>query len=327
MAAQGQREGFSRKPRTRIGRGVGLVAGLATIAVLLFIVVLAPVWLVQHDTRPGGLRQLAPSDRVNAINDVRTTLLQALGGGVLLLGVYLTWRQVHVSREGQLTERYTRAVEQLGSHNRGVRVAAIYALERIARDSRADLATVTEVLTAFIREQSTWQQPEPQQPDRSDADELQDGGGDEAISLDRQQYLRFRVPDAQAALVVLGRMPRDPVVPRLELRNVDLRGSNLEGLDLRQARLCDAHLERARLVRTRLERADLRRACLRRANLEGVHLEDADLRETDLRGVHNLSKARLARAWASTETRWPAGFDPGDAGVLRVEPNVSKAPR
>lgn len=60
--------------------------------------------------------------------------VKGLAGGLLLAGAYLTWRQLQVNREGQITERYTRGVEQLGSDNRGVRVGGIYALERIAKD-------------------------------------------------------------------------------------------------------------------------------------------------------------------------------------------------
>jgi hypothetical protein len=73
--------------------------------------------------------KVTPTELAKARNDVRTTLLQGFGGMVLLLGAYLTWRQTQIrraashdelelSREGQLTDRFTRAVEQLGSRRR-----------------------------------------------------------------------------------------------------------------------------------------------------------------------------------------------------------------
>jgi hypothetical protein len=37
---------------------------------------------------------LTAADRAKAINDVRTTLLQAIGGAALLLGAYFTFRQL-----------------------------------------------------------------------------------------------------------------------------------------------------------------------------------------------------------------------------------------
>jgi hypothetical protein len=53
-----------------------------------------------------------------------------------------------------VTERYTKAIEQLGSDKLDIRIGGIYALERIARDSARDHPTVIEVLAAFAREHS-----------------------------------------------------------------------------------------------------------------------------------------------------------------------------
>jgi hypothetical protein len=39
---------------------------------------------------------------------------QILGGAALLSGLYSTWRTLQVNREGQITERFTRAIDQLG---------------------------------------------------------------------------------------------------------------------------------------------------------------------------------------------------------------------
>jgi hypothetical protein len=95
-------------------------------------------------------------DVAKAQNDVRTTLLQGLGGVVLLMGAYFTYRQLRTAREGQITERYTRVIDQLGHAQLDVRLGGIYALERIARDSSADHATIGEVLTAFVRSHAPW---------------------------------------------------------------------------------------------------------------------------------------------------------------------------
>ncbi len=56
-------------------------------------------------------------------DDVRATLLQGIAG-LLLLGAFATWRQVQISREGQITERFSRAIEQLGSDKEEVRLAS-----------------------------------------------------------------------------------------------------------------------------------------------------------------------------------------------------------
>jgi hypothetical protein len=62
-----------------------------------------------------------------------------------------------------VTDRYTKAIEQLGSGKLDVRIGGIYALERIAHDSPRDHPAVLEVLAAFVREHSHGQWP-PKEP-------------------------------------------------------------------------------------------------------------------------------------------------------------------
>lgn len=90
-------------------------------------------------------------------NEVRGTLLQALAGIVLLAGLYLTYRTFDLNRQGQVTDRFTRAIDQLGEESKlDVRLGGIYALERIARDSKRDYGPTMEVLTAFVREHARY---------------------------------------------------------------------------------------------------------------------------------------------------------------------------
>src|SRR5438045_2448593 len=49
-------------------------------------------------------------------------------------------------------ERFSKAIEQLGNDKIETRFAAIYALERIAKDSPKDHWTIMEILAAFVRE-------------------------------------------------------------------------------------------------------------------------------------------------------------------------------
>jgi Pentapeptide repeats (8 copies) len=225
-------------------------------------------------------------------NEARTTLLQALAGGALLLGAYFTWRQVqtgrqqvHLAEQGQITERFTRAIDQLGSDHLDVRLGGIYALERIARDSPNDRATIGEVLTAYIRGHAPW-------PPR-----LEDQPPIEA-AIETVAFLRLRAPDVQAALTVLGRghfADPDPDAPQLDLADTDLRRSYLSRADLRRARLYGADLRRARFDDTDLRGATLIRAYLQEAHLPGANLQDAVLHHADLRDA-DLTDANLAGA-------------------------------
>jgi hypothetical protein len=79
------------------------------------------------------------------------TLAQILGGTALLSGLYFTWRTLQVNREGQITERFTKAIDQLGKVDDDGN-------KRIDKESpeRAYHSTVMEVLTAYVRENPPW---------------------------------------------------------------------------------------------------------------------------------------------------------------------------
>lgn len=65
-------------------------------------------------------------------------MAQIVAGAIVLGGVYFAWRRIEVAREGQITERFTRAIEQLGDERLELRLGGVYALERVARDSERD---------------------------------------------------------------------------------------------------------------------------------------------------------------------------------------------
>ena len=75
--------------------------------------------------------------------------------------VQIGQEQLQVAQEGQITERFTRAIEQLGSDKMEVRLGGIYALERIANDSDKDYWPIMETLTAYVRERAPWREPIP----------------------------------------------------------------------------------------------------------------------------------------------------------------------
>jgi uncharacterized protein YjbI with pentapeptide repeats len=243
-------------------------------AFMLWLVLYAPSLFVPTPS-DAELRQVDAATRLKLQNDVRTTLLQGLGGLAVLVGAFFTYRQLHTAREGQVTERFTRAIDQLGHEKQDVRLGGIYALERIANDSHQDRATVVEVLTAFVRDRAPWPPMRPGQPG-------------EDTPINEVPPLRVRAMDVQAALTVLGRRkpPIDPAqqldLTAIDLRGVDLRCAKLQGAELFQARLqgamlLEADLQDAHLRAARMQKAFLRYARLQRANLAVTQLQDADL--------------------------------------------------
>ena len=285
--------------------------------VLLWMCVLVlPGLLVDRDLGPG--QHLPPAERVKAQNDVRTTLLQGVAGLLLLVGAIATWRQLRLSREGRITERFTKASDQLDyGKSLEARLGAIYALERIARDSERDHWPIMEILTAYVRQHAAWKPQEDQ--------------------------FKLLAPDIQAILTVLGRRARTfekGKDQRLNLVGMDLRGvmlsvahlesallwevhlegaglgkAHLEGAllweaHLEGATLWEAHLEGADLWKAHLEGADLWKAHLEgadlwKAHLEGVRLEEAHLEGADLRGAIALTKEQIESAITDENTKLP----------------------
>ncbi len=190
-----------------------------------------------------------------------------------------------------MTDRYTKAIEQLGSEKLDVRIGGIYALERVARDSPRDHPTVMEVLAAFTREHSREQTPLP---------ESDDAPAPEGTTQ----------PDVQAALTVIGRRDaahdRQPIdladthlaranLTDADLTDADLTGAILTGAILIQAHLASAHLTGADLADAHLARADLTGADLTSADLSGAGLTQAHLADAGLADAH-LADAHLASA-------------------------------
>ena len=193
--------------------------------------------------------------------------------------VELTQRNVELTEQGQVTNRYTKAIEQLGSDKFEVRIGGIYALERVARDSARDHPTVMEVLSQFIREHSR-KLPVP--------------SADDEPGVDAPKH-RTR-PDVQAAVTVIGR--RNPAYDPEDLE-IELPGGGLlhqsYGPDLTGADLTRADLTRADLAGARLARADLTGADLAGADLSDAFLADANFTGAYLTGAV-LSWAYLAHA-------------------------------
>lgn len=218
--------------------------GLAPAAVR---VVLVPAgdWLAHHDGGParGPLPRTA--------RDTARGRVLTLGAGLLATGALLfTARRFVLSRDGQVPDRYAKALEQLGCEKLDVRIGGIHALERVARDSPRDHPAVMEMLAAFIRERSHEQWPPPHP-------------GGQA----RERSVR---PDVHAAITVVGRRLTERDIGPVDLARADLTGADLGG---------------ARLIGADLTRADLTGADFTDVDLTGADLARADLTRTELTGA------------------------------------------
>jgi hypothetical protein len=133
----------------RWGTGFAITVAVAIFTVYLLLLTRGAAWLDGD-----SLRGLTPEQRASEIDSMRSYLIQ-YGAGVFAFGALIyTARNFRLSREGYVTDRYTKTIEQLGSGSLDVRLGAIYALERIMVDSMRDHPAIVEVLAAFAREHS-----------------------------------------------------------------------------------------------------------------------------------------------------------------------------
>jgi hypothetical protein len=233
---------------------------------MLALTVFACFWAVPAYVAPSNASQR---------NEVAQTLAQVVGGSLLLLGLYFTWRTVEsaektlaATREGQIADRYAKAIEQLGSDNVTVRLGGIYSLERLALDSDRDYGAVIQMLAAFVRQRSPWPPM------------------DHSLIV---QTLERLPEDVQTALTVLGRRPKffeHGERHRLDLTSTDLRNADLAG----------AHFEGAELQFSCLDGVNLIGAHLSRVILWGAWLRGAKLMISDLRYAF-LNNAHLEKAY------------------------------
>ncbi|MGS2640775.1 pentapeptide repeat-containing protein [Streptosporangium sp. G12] len=243
-----------------------------------------------------------------------------------------TARALGANQEAQITDRYTKAVEQLASPAVDVRLGAIYALQRLAADSPRDRPTVRNVLAAFVRNHDLcvskpppkpcdpeWKETVVVEPVRPPADVLAALTIAPALTTpsplsatsaghDRADFSKARFPHADLMDRFLGGSDlsggnlRGAFLSGANLTGTNLSrailsGTNLSGTDLRNADLNRTDMFRAILIGTKLNGSSLTNAHLERANLSGADLRGADLRGADLinaelRGA-NLTGANL----------------------------------
>jgi len=160
--------------------------------VLAALVVAGGIWALiyvpkmQLPVCPPDQTGLPPKVCFDIENEARKTLAYILGGVLAIVGITLAHRriralerqvqvgqeQLQVAQEGQITERFTRAIEQLGSQEMAIRLGGIYALERIANDSDKDYWPIIETLTAYVRERAPWREPPPDSKEAISAKEI-----------------------------------------------------------------------------------------------------------------------------------------------------------
>lgn len=300
-----------------------LSTGPVIAAIIMFAVgaVLA-VWIIPRRQRARWEQTGIQSETLGELeNSARATLVQLLGGAALILTFVATWLQIAETRrttdrnlqltaQQQEAERFTRAVEQLGSPRTEVRVGGIYGLQEVARAPERQ-RPVAQIMITYLRTNhpirtndkrlrrldlrtSSFQERFGGSLQQEPSTGSQEGNHPSQCSkADVAPW-----PDTQAALSVLLSLPR-AVRPTMDLHDVDLIGvdlthADLAGAILRNTSLAGAKLEGARFDNALLYQTDMRQACLRRSsfnraqfvfvNAHGADFDGADLSTAHLEG-------------------------------------------
>jgi len=283
-----------------------LVGVLATVAIVVIGTTWAPRWAVfQADTQNEALivaRQEAVADGAIKL----ATGIGAATAGILAWGRLQLSRRDHqlaqaqhiatvaaaraqerLTEQGQFTDRYTRAIQQLADTD-DVALGGIYALERLGLDSEADRSTITEVLAAYVRQHTSR---------RRGTAEYEGEKVDTLAPISEPVYAALHVlarrhwhrPDLRGVDLKSARLTE------MDLSGFDLRDSIFDGASMSGANLDDADLSGASMTNTYLRSASLEGARLEGATLRGANLRTANLKRAVLEGA-GLQEAHLERA-------------------------------
>ncbi|GAA3464411.1 pentapeptide repeat-containing protein [Saccharothrix longispora] len=180
------------------------------------------------------------------LDALRTGLSIGIGGGGIF-ALYLAWRRQHATEIGlvqaeqvardtredaaarRVTELYAKSAEQLGSDKAPVRLAGLYALERLAQDNPHQRATVVNVLCAYLRMPFT-------QPDDSATEDVDEQTRARHDDLRQERQVRLTAQRILTAHLRPGPRPEHPLDTFWPDTDLDLTGAILVDLDFMDCR-------------------------------------------------------------------------------------------
>ena len=275
-----------------------LLLSLQSLVRVAWKLLIFPFWLFQQI--PGLFAREDKDSRTFAI-DVVKTIISALGliatllaGIGLIVNYFNSQAEMQLTQQRLITERFSKAVEQIGSGKEEVVIGGIYSLERIAKDSPKDQWTIMEVLTSYIRKNS---------PIPSNKRQLKPEGEEREKTPEKLPSVSIPV---QAALTVIGRRKGDNLAETTDSNKIKIL--DLSRTNLREANLIRANLDRAYLYRAYLNEAELYGAELYGAYLYGAYLYGAeDLYPEQIKSACFWEKAIHTEAnWDTDKQLWVA---------------------
>ena len=227
---------------------------------------------------------------------------------------FVIWRAIVAqgnldrSRDRDYADLFTKAVEQLGADknekfkrimletpseaefeyattdertvpNIEVRLGAIYALERISRDSSSDHIAVIETLCTYIR-QNAPAHSAVKMPTKQELETWKENNHVSNFAISHPtavmwgQHLEKPRADIQAALTVIGRRKEE----RISLEKKEYEKNNRHIVDLSDINIQNAHLYNLNFEGSIFVNSVMNGALLNGSNFKGCQLQGSDLR-------------------------------------------------
>ena len=298
----------SRDLHHRVSRALRLallvVMLCLVLGVVIALVVKVPGWERAINTLP------EMKDRIAAQNAVLQTMLQFVGGAVVLTGLYFTSRTLYVSQQGQITGRFNDAIEHLGGTSLAVRLGGIYALARIAADSARDAATIVEIFSAYLRDATA----------KTPAGPVPEAGNPAAdvravlMLLGTAEWAKVATIDLRGcrfaglmtnALDLRGALLDDTVFYECRMPGSAFDGATMVAADFGEAYLRDCSFRGCDAMVTNFAGATLRHADFSGANVFGAKFNQASLIGTSFDGAKNGIRQQFEDAILDETTKLP----------------------
>ena len=273
------------------------------------------------------------SDGESGSTTVRNVALVLAGVVALPLAIWrsvVADRQAKTGQQGLLNERYQKGAEMLGSDVLSVRLAGIYALQRLASEHRQQYhIQVMRLFCAFVRLPTRDQSLEPGQAPiqpgtllgvRQDVESVMEVIGhrtETQKALEREGDFRMDLRGANLS---------EAQILDADLSRAMFHNSNLSNVNLANTELTDAFFSYADLSKARFYDVNFTRTRLESANLTGAMLQDAEMVRLSLHNVSlsgaNLGRANLSQSIlqdAKVDSAWLDGATLTNATFLRAD--------
>lgn len=256
-------------------------------------------------------------DAVEVTNTSKSEVVRNLGllGAAIIGLIFGIWRaytahrqanialrQTDVTERGLFNERFTAAIEHLGSHKLPIRLGGIHALWNLSKDApEKNIETFLNIFCAYVRNPPY---PAPIENKENEAIDIK-----EIILPDVQEILniicvkrnmdQINVPSNYNLIFNGAFMPQGNFIvahmPSADLRNTNLQNSNFTFANLFEADLSEANLKEADFNGADLFRAIIQDVDMTNARYLNANLSEAILTKSDLSGA-NMSKAYFLNA-------------------------------